>query len=71
MFVVAILLGRLVPAAQVDRLVKSKDDRIKELTGALEASQTREKVLAEQNLELMEVGRAAVQVMQALPPARK
>lgn len=69
MFVVAILWGRLVPGSTVDRLITAKDDRIKELMAAVEASEERERILAKQNMELLETGRAAVQVLNALPPA--
>lgn len=71
LFVVSILLGRLIPAAQVDRMLKVRDERITELAAALKASEDREKVLSEQNLELMETGKAVVQLMQALPPATR
>lgn len=71
MFTMGLLWGRLIPSSQVERLLKVKDDRIKELTKALEAANEREKVLGQQNLELMEVGRVAAQVMQALPPASR
>jgi hypothetical protein len=69
LFVVSILLGRLIPGAQVDRMLKVRDERIAELAAALKASEEREGVLSQQNLELMETGRTALQLMRALPQA--
>lgn len=69
MFVAAILWGKLLPSATVDRLITARDERIAELKAALDASEKRAEILAEQTSELMEIGRTAEQLMRALPPA--
>lgn len=62
-----IIWGKLLPGATVDRLLSARDERITELKAALEASEKRAQILAEQNAELLEIGRTTEQLMRALP----
>lgn len=71
LFVAAVLLGKLLPGATVDRLLHARDERINELKAALEASEKRAEILAEQNGELLEIGRTTEQLMRALPSATR
>lgn len=69
MVVVLIIWGKLLPGTTVDRLLSARDQRITELSAALEAAERRAEVLSQQNAELMEIGRTAEQLMRALPAA--
>lgn len=79
-FIYAILSGRLVPRSAVDDVRADRDARLAEVRresddwrSAWQASQETNKVLADQNKELLELSRTTHQLIKALPgpPAAK
>jgi hypothetical protein len=73
-FIYAILAGRLVPRSAVDDVRADRDARLAEIRresddwrSAWQASQETNKVLADQNKELLELSRTTHQLIKALP----
>jgi hypothetical protein len=73
-FVYAILTGRIVPRSTVNDVRADRDARLAEVRresddwrSAWQASQETNKVLADQNKELLELSRTTHQLIKALP----